>query len=153
MIKRWKNSPEFLLQPEDNWPVQKDIHGLPSRVTLEEVKTPSLDDKELGIISESTTTNLAVSDDGIQYANIQDVINMDKFNSFQRLCGVPAYVFRFIGNLKNSIMKKELILDPEVTINELNYSECLWLKLAQRELISDNSKCEKLHSSLKLYKD
>ena len=113
MIKRWKNGPEFLLQPEDDWPVQKDIHGLPSRVTLEEVKTPSSDDKELGIISESATTNLAVSDDSIQYANIQDVINMDKFNSFQRLCGVTTYVFRFIGNLKNSIMKKELILDPK----------------------------------------
>ena len=76
MIKLWKNGFECLLQPENNWPVQKDIHGLPSRVTLEEVKTPSLDDKELGIISESTTTNLAVSDDSIQYVNIQDVINM-----------------------------------------------------------------------------
>ena len=30
----------------------------------------------LSIISESTTTNLAVSDDSILYANIQDVINM-----------------------------------------------------------------------------
>ena len=81
MIKRWKNGPEFLLQPKDNWPVQKDIHGFPSRVTLEGVKTPSLDDKELGIISESATTNLAVSDDSIQYANIQDVINMDKHSN------------------------------------------------------------------------
>ena len=87
--------------------------------------------------------------------NIQDVINMEKFNSFQRLCRVTAYVFRFIGNLKNSIMKKEkeLILDPEVTINELNYSECLWLKFPQKELINNNSKYEKLRSSLKLYKD
>ena len=71
MIKRWKNGPEFLLQPEGNWPVQKYIHGLPSRVTLEEAKESSLDD-------ESTTTNLAVSDDSIQYVNIQDVINMEK---------------------------------------------------------------------------
>ena len=50
-------------------------------------------------------------------------------------------------------MKKELILAPEVTINELNYSECLWLKFAQKELISNNSKYEKLRSSSKLYKD
>ena len=80
---------------------------------------------------------------------------MEKCNSFQRLCRVTAYVFRFIGNLKNSIMKKEkeLILDPEVTINELNYSECLWLKFAQKELINNNSKYEKLRSSLKLNKD
>ena len=81
MIKRWKNSPEFLLQPEDNWPVQKDIHGLPSRVTLEGAKKSSLDDEELAIISESTTTKLAVSDDNIQYVNIQDVISMEKFNT------------------------------------------------------------------------
>ena len=38
MIKRLKNGPEVLLQSEDNWPSQKDIHGLPSRVTLEEAK-------------------------------------------------------------------------------------------------------------------
>ena len=37
-------------------------------------------------------------------------------------------------------MKKELILDPEVTINELNYSECLWLKFSRKELIGNNSK-------------
>ena len=40
-------------------------------------------------------------------------------------------------------MKKELILDPEVTIKELNYSECLWLKFAQKYLISNNSKYKK----------
>ena len=45
IIKRWKNGPEFLLQPEDNWPVQKDIHGLPLRVPLEEAKKSSLDDE------------------------------------------------------------------------------------------------------------
>ena len=71
-----ENGPEFLLQPEDNWPVQKDIHGLPSRVTLDEAKKSLLDYEELAITSESTTTNLAVSDDSIQYVNIQDVINM-----------------------------------------------------------------------------
>ena len=90
MIKRWT---EFLLKPEDNWPVQKDIHGVPSRVTLEEVKKSSLDDEELAIISESTTSNIVVSDDSIQYVNIQDVINIKKFNSFQPLCKVTAYVF------------------------------------------------------------
>ena len=65
MIKQWKNGPEILLQPEDNLPVQKDIHGLPSRVTLEEAKKPLLDDEELTMINESTTTNLAVSYDSI----------------------------------------------------------------------------------------
>ena len=77
MIKRWKNGPEFLLQPEDNWPVQKDIYGLSSRGKLEDAKKSSLDDEELALISESTTAKLAVSDDNIQYVNIQDVISMD----------------------------------------------------------------------------
>ena len=48
---------DFLIkrqQPEDNWPVQKDIHGLSSRVTLEEAKKSLLDDEELAIISENT---------------------------------------------------------------------------------------------------
>ena len=81
MIKRWKNGPEFLLQPEDNWPVQKDIYGLSSRGKLEDVKKSSLDDEELALISESTTAKLAVSDDNIQYVNIQDVISMEKFNT------------------------------------------------------------------------
>ena len=81
MIKRWENGPEFLLQPEDNWPVQKDIHGPSSRVKLEDPKKSSLDDEELAIISESTTTKLAVSDDNIQYVNVQDMISMEKFNT------------------------------------------------------------------------
>ena len=46
------------------------------------MKKSLLDDEELAIISESTATNLAVSDDSIQYVNIQDVINMEKFNPF-----------------------------------------------------------------------
>ena len=70
------------------------------------MKKSSLDEEELAIINESTSTNLAVSDDSIQYINIQDVINMEKLNSFQRLCRVTAYAFRFVGNLKNSIKKK-----------------------------------------------
>ena len=49
--------PEFLLQSDDNWPIQKDIHDLSLRVTLEEAKKSSLDGEELKIISESTTTN------------------------------------------------------------------------------------------------
>ena len=80
---------------------------------------------------------MTISDDSIQYVNTQDVINMEKLNSFQRLCRVTAYVFLFNGNLKNFIMKKELILDPEVAINELSYSEYLWLKFAEKELISN----------------
>ena len=48
---------------KSNWPVQKDIHGLPSRVILEEAKKSSLDEEELATINESTSTNLAVLDD------------------------------------------------------------------------------------------
>ena len=70
---------EFLLQPGDNWHVQKDICGLPSRATLLEEKKSSLDDEELAIISKSMATNSAISDDSIRYDNIQDVINMEKF--------------------------------------------------------------------------
>ena len=44
-------------------------------------------------------------------------------------------------------MKKELIFNPEVTINELNYSEWLWLKFAQKKLISNSSKYEKVRSA------
>ena len=46
-------------------PVQKDIRGLPSRATLEEANKSWLDDEDLAIITESTSTNLAVSDDSI----------------------------------------------------------------------------------------
>ena len=78
---------------------------------------------------------------------------MERLHSFQRLCRVTAYVFLFIGNLKNSIMKKELILDPEVTINELSYSGCLWLKFGQKELISNKIVNMKSYAFIELYKD
>ena len=34
-------------------------------------------------------------------------------------------------------MKKELILDSKVTINELNYSQCLWLNLVRRTAVTE----------------
>ena len=90
MIKRWKNGPEFLLQPEDNWPVQKDIHDLPSRVIIEEAKKLSLDDEELAIISESDTKNLVVSDDSIQYVK-EEMHNI--MNSYYKYTSIPKLFF------------------------------------------------------------
>ena len=46
--------------------------------------------------------------------NLDYVIPLEKFSSLQRLMRVTAYVLRFVSNLKQSKMKKELI-DGEVT--------------------------------------
>ena len=72
--------------------------------------------------------------------NFEEVFNKEKFNSFAKLCRVTTYVLRFINNLKKRIEKKELIYDEEITIEEFEHAECIWLKFAQIELIKDNLK-------------
>ena len=86
--------------------------------------------------------------------NVQDVINMTKYNSFTRLCRVTGFVFRFIKNMKLSLRKKynELVKDDDVTVEELEYAEILWLKECQRAMTLD-SKFPQLTKSLNLYCD
>ena len=154
MTERWWKGPEFIMSDESGWPTQKIFNGFQSKLVLEEAKKSSLCDEELLIINETvkgTTANLAAIE---LKMNIQVVINMEKFNSFKKLCRVTAFVFRFVNNLKKSISnkKEQLITDEEITIKELDSVERIWLEHAQFELIN-NSKYDQIRKSLKLYKD
>ena len=74
MRDRWLKGPEFLLNAEQFWPVQKDFSKPQSKAALNEARKIA-DDKNVEI----TATNLSLTASEI---NVHEVIDMTKFNCF-----------------------------------------------------------------------
>ena len=66
--------------------------------------------------------NLAKTDFTKQ-VNLQVVIDIKCFGSFQKLKRVLSWVFRFFNNLKQNILRKLMLLREILDEKELNLSE------------------------------
>ena len=98
-------------------------------------------------VSESTVMGVNSKPGGIGEA-----IDCTKFSSLDKLLRVIGYVSRFINNIKSRIDKSEIILNDELSTDEINASRIIWLKYEQRFLVAE-SKFDKLKYSLKLFCD
>ena len=76
---------------------------------------------------------------------------METFSSPQRLMRVTANVLRFVFNLKQSKMKKELI-DGELRQEEMDQARELWIKEVQRSVYDDKN-FDQVKVSLSLFTD
>ena len=83
---------------------------------------------------------------------IGEAIDCTKFSSLDKLLRVIGYVSRFINNIKSRIDKSEIILNDELSTDEINASRIIWLKYEQSFLVAE-SKFDKLKNSLKLFCD
>ena len=158
MCKRWWHGPEFLFSKEENWPHQKYFDGLKSGEVLYEAKKSTLTPRELLIINEKsddlilgTTANLAATEMETDIANL---IDLEKFSYFKKLCSIISYVLRFTKNLRNSVntKKEENVIESTITVEEFNSSERLWIKSSQLLLRQDEN-FNQLKKSLNLYED
>ena len=130
----WFNGPQFLHNSESEWPKQG-----PSITKLShlEMKTETM----------QLATKIEYKDDVTTLADMEKHISLDKF------CSVTAFVYRFIGNLKNCIKnKKENLLEGLLTREEIKHTEHIWIKAIQ-EKDSASNKFIKIKSSLKLFID
>ena len=128
----WQKAPSFLLQGVEHWPSQDFILLSPEEMTRE-------------AISESTVMGV-----NPRPGEIGEAMNCTKFSSLDKLLRVKSYVSRFISNVKFRIGKSEVILNDELSTDEINASRITWLKYEQRFLVAE-SKFDKLKSSLKLF--
>ena len=79
-----------------------------------------------------------------------EAIDCTKFSSLDKLLRITSYVSKFINNVKFRIGKSEVILNDEISTDEINASRITWLKYEQNFLVAE-SKFDKLKSSLKLF--
>ena len=79
-----------------------------------------------------------------------EAIDCTKFSSLDKLLRITSYVSKFINNVKFRIGKSEVILNDEISTDEINASRITWLKYEQSFLVAE-SKFDKLKSSLKLF--
>ena len=108
-------------------------------------------------LSSEEMTREAVSESTVMGVNskpggIGETIDCTKFSSLDKLLRVIGYVSRFINNIKSRIDKSEIILNDELSTDEINASRIIWLKYEQSFLVAE-SKFDKLKNSLKLFCD
>ena len=82
---------------------------------------------------------------------ITNIIDHEKYSSFSRLNKITAYVMRFVNNLKAKKLKNQVI-EGELTLNELQFSEKIWYKDIQATIRKGN-KYDQLRISLNFVED
>ena len=76
--------------------------------------------------------------------SIENVIDVKRFKSLQKLLRVTLWVKRFVSNLRKKVLKKETLKKPFVDSNEL-HSQLQWISENQKDfrkrvLIKENHK-------------
>ena len=119
LIGRWKQGPEFLRLPEEEWPQENSTADL-NEVEKERRKTQA-----------------------ILLTGSPEVIDCKKFSNWRKLVRTSAYVFRFIRNLRTRCQAKKLPETPEQQMQlshgplaqqELEKAEKYWVKESQKTL-------------------
>jgi hypothetical protein len=122
---RWKRGPEFLYQPESEWPkdTTNDEEDEETRKLLEYRKPVAVN------VAQSPTI-----------FRVGEAIDCRKFSRWRKLLRVTANVLRFMGNIKakrqsrnNEDVQVETRSGP-ITPQELDEAETYWILEAQQEL-------------------
>ena len=83
--------------------------------------------------------------------SIKNVIDIERFNSLQKLLRVTSWVKRFVNNLKKKVLKKETLKKPFVDSNELHMSQLQWISENQRSF--DKRKLQVVRKALNIFCD
>ena len=88
------------------------------------------------------------------FDSIETVIDIKRSQSFRKLSTATALVLKFVKKLKqrtNKISSAETNIE-ELSVDELQNAERIWLKSAQKVFIADGN-IKQLKVSLRLYED
>ena len=106
--KLWWFGPEFIKQQK--WPEEKSIAESPEVLIEEKQK--------------STTANVVNDSESM---NIHNIIDIERFSSYNKLLRVTSYVLRFVKRLRHTNEH----LDNEISTEEIIESEKLWIRHEQ----------------------
>ena len=135
------SGPTFLTLPETHWP-----QLVPGESFIKE-------DQE-----EKTGTAILTAPVKIIVENLEEIIPSTKFNSFDKLARVTAWVLRFVRKLKNkkvdnNITNKNEYVEKKncwLSVEEIQASKNMWIKQCQRNL---NNQFDKLDKNLETFYD
>ena len=128
--RRWKNGPQFLYDPEEDWPEQP---------SAEEIDSSTKDGEQVQREYRKYCPVNVVS-------TAQNAIDCEKFSEWRRLIRVTAYVQRFINNIKLKYQrvkgKQAETANSPLTCQELNEAETFWIIKAQQNVKDRHAKGE-----------
>ncbi|XP_069139220.1 uncharacterized protein [Argopecten irradians] len=136
----WFHGPPWITQPQ-SWPVWKEC-----------------DTTVLSAIENTETENCSetAKDKRMEpTSNVMDIVQIERFNSYQKLLRVTAYVIRFVDNLR----KREDRNQGKLTAGELQRAANMWIRDIQHNIYSTELECLRsrtqhhLIRQLKLYID
>ena len=108
--KLWWQGPNFMKN--------NDIQGDVGPIDVNEISTI----EEL----KKVTPVLISVNDNTKKANLNEVMNIEKFSQLNRLVRTTAWVYRFCRNMKSIINKTPMLLESFLTPNELRHAEENW---------------------------
>ena len=146
----WWRGPDFLGGEKEQWPSLKMIsvkvtsNDSDPRIALKKGNCNNSKNQHGNSVLVNIASGEVTSEKRL---NLDCVIPLENFISLQRLMRVTAYVLRFVSNLKQSKMRKELT-DGDVTQEKMDQARELWIKEVQGSVYND-----KVKVSLSLFSD
>ena len=114
----WRHGPHWLLLDRKHWP---------SGLLLE-------NNDDVAAEKRKTATVMTALEE--KKSGVSEVIDINRFSSYNRLLRVTAWVFRFISNLKAKREGKNISVN-ELDASEIYYAETRWIIEAQENLKKD----------------
>ena len=131
-VTSWWDGPQWLHKTEQEWPKS------PQR---EDIPDTCVDEMKAQTKSKKTAVLAATA------ANIQALIEYERFSSYEKLVKVVAYVLRFVRNCKN----KENRIKGEISTAETSSAEKLVIRQVQSTF--NQSKLEDINKNLGTFLD
>ena len=140
---------EVSLPFKENHPLIHDHFELSKKINSNEFRF-----RDAGVleIKNSSAVNLAKTDFTKQ-VNLQEVIDIKCFGSFQKLKHVLPWVFRFFNNLKQKILRKLMLLREILDEKEINLSEEMLILDNQNKFETDSQCFSNLKNDLDIIKE
>ena len=85
--------------------------------------------------------------------NLQEVVDIKSFGSFQKLKGVLPWVFRFFNNLKQKLLRKLMLLKETLDKKELNLSEEILILDNQNKFETDSQSFRNQKNDLNIIRE
>ncbi|KAL9963136.1 hypothetical protein ACROYT_G032311 [Oculina patagonica] len=116
----WWNGPEFLKNPDSDWPKSPEMKAGNEEAMIELVKCPP-----------NVTHSLLNAQEPSTPINFTAVIDPKKYSSLTKLLRISAYVLRFINKLKSNLSDCAGKPSKELSASEINEAEVYWIKSIQ----------------------
>ena len=112
----WWNGPEFLRNPDSEWPKSTQVKADNEEAMTELVRGPL-----------HITHALVNTQERSTLVNFPAIIDPKNYSSLTRLLRISAYVLRFINKLKSNLSRSASKPVKELSASEINEAETYWI--------------------------